>query len=93
MRPLLVERGAITRLTPKRPERQIEIITELGNDLADELSAVGRSSEIKVVGAGNSFCSGNDRTGRAGGRIPDYPRENPNLSSPASSSAAEVTES
>jgi enoyl-CoA hydratase/carnithine racemase len=77
---LLVESGPITWLTLNRPERHNALNTELGDRLMDALTAAGRSPDVKVIvlrGAGPSFCSGDDRSEGAGGRIPDFPWDNP----------------
>jgi enoyl-CoA hydratase/carnithine racemase len=77
---LLVEEGPVTWLTLNRPERHNAIDTALGDELVEVVTRVGRTPSVKVVvlrGAGRSFCSGDDVSEGAGGRIPDYPWENP----------------
>lgn len=77
---IIVDSGPITRITLNRPERHNAINTAMGDELVRALTATGRSPEVKVIvlkGAGRSFCSGDDRTEGAGGRIPDFPWQNP----------------
>jgi enoyl-CoA hydratase/carnithine racemase len=77
---ILVERGPVTTVTLNRPERHNAISTEMGDALVNALTAAGRDPSVKVIvlaGAGRSFCSGDDRGEGAGGRIPDFPWENP----------------
>ncbi len=75
---LIIEDGPITRLTINRPERHNAINTEVGDEMIDVVTRVGRDPTVQVLilgGTGKSFCSGDDTT--EGGRIPDVPWENP----------------
>jgi enoyl-CoA hydratase/carnithine racemase len=77
---LLIDEGPVTRLTLNRPERHNAINTALGDELVEAFTRIGRTPDVKVVvvaGSGRSFCSGDDVSEGAGGRIPDYPWENP----------------
>jgi enoyl-CoA hydratase/carnithine racemase len=77
---LLLEPGPITWITLNRPERHNALNTAMGDRLVEALTTAGRSPDVKVVvlrGAGPSFCSGDDRTEGAGGRIADFPWDNP----------------
>jgi enoyl-CoA hydratase/carnithine racemase len=78
---LVVEdRGPVVHVTMNRPERHNAINTEMGDELVDTFTRLGRDPRRKVIvlkGAGASFCSGDDRTEGAGGRIPDFPWDNP----------------
>lgn len=77
---LIVEPGPISRITLNRPERHNALNTAAGDELVAALTTIGRNPDVKVVvlsGAGPSFCSGDDRSEGAEGRIPDYPWKNP----------------
>lgn len=77
---LFVDEGPVTRLTLNRPERHNAINTALGDELVEVVTRIGRTPDVKVLvfaGAGRSFCSGDDVSEGAGGRIPDYAWENP----------------
>lgn len=77
---LIVDYGPITRLTINRPERHNAIDTAVGDALVDAVNRVGRDPSVHVLilaGAGRSFCSGDDVSEGADGRIPDYPWQNP----------------
>lgn len=77
---LIVQHGPITRLTINRPERHNAINTEVGDAMVEVVNRVGRDPAVQVLvlaGAGRSFCSGDDVTEGAEGRIPDYDWRNP----------------
>ena len=77
---LIIEHGPITRLTINRPERHNAINTEVGDAMVDLVNRVGRDPSVQVLilaGAGRSFCSGDDVSEGADGRIADYPWQNP----------------
>ena len=77
---LIVEHGPITRLTINRPERHNAINTEVGDAMVEVVNRVGRDPSVQVLvlaGAGRSFCSGDDVTEGAEGRIADYDWRNP----------------
>ncbi|MGE4607676.1 MAG: enoyl-CoA hydratase-related protein [Myxococcota bacterium] len=61
---LLVERdGAIATLTLNRPDRLNAISVSMLNDLAEQLVACDRDSDVRVIiltGAGRGFCAGLD---------------------------------
>ncbi|MCY3920010.1 MAG: enoyl-CoA hydratase/isomerase family protein [Chloroflexi bacterium] len=62
---LIIEDGPITRLTINRPERHNAINTDVGEEMVDVVTRVGRDPTVQVLilgGAGKSFCSGDDRT-------------------------------
>jgi enoyl-CoA hydratase/carnithine racemase len=77
---VIVELGPISRITLNRPRQHNALSTAAGDELVAALTKIGRSPDVKVVvlaGAGPSFCSGDDRSEGANGRIPDYPWTNP----------------
>ena len=77
---LIVQHGPITRLTINRPERHNAINTEVGDAMVEVVNRVGRDPSVQVLvlaGAGRSFCSGDDVTEGAEGRIADYDWRNP----------------
>jgi 2-(1,2-epoxy-1,2-dihydrophenyl)acetyl-CoA isomerase len=74
---LLVEPGPITWITLNRPERHNALSTAMGDRLMEALTTAGRSPDVVLRGAGPSFCSGDDRTEGAGGRIDEFPWDNP----------------
>ncbi len=77
---LIVEDGPVTRLTINRPERHNAINTEVGDAMVEVVTRVGRDPAVQVLilaGAGRSFCSGDDVSEGAEGRIPDYEWKNP----------------
>ena len=62
---LIIEDGPITRLTINRPERHNAINTEVGDEMIDVVTRVGRDPTVQVLilgGTGKSFSSGDDRT-------------------------------
>ena len=75
---LIIEDGPITRLTINRPERHNAINTEVGDEMIDVVTRVGRDPTVQVLilgGTGKSFTSGDDIT--EGGLHPEiYPWEN-----------------
>jgi 2-(1,2-epoxy-1,2-dihydrophenyl)acetyl-CoA isomerase len=64
--PLLIEHGAITRLTLNRPEKLNALNRDLGDRLIHALETEGVQPDVKVIviaGAGRSFCAGDDVSG------------------------------
>ena len=77
---LIIEEGPVTRLTINRPERHNAINTEVGDVMVEAITKVGRDPGVQVLvlaGAGRSFCSGDDVSEGADGRIDDYAWPNP----------------